>query len=268
MVPPAIRVYPAFLRISLLSNIQYRASGAIWMIGMILEPLIYLTVWSTVATSRGGAVAGFTAGEFAAYYAVLLLVNHLTFTWIMHEFQFRIQYGSFSFDLLRPVHPIHADIAQNIAFKAIQLAVILPGIAVLCLAFRPDFNPVGWSLALFLPVLVFGFLLRFLFEWTLALLAFWTTRVTALNQMYFSLQMFLSGRVAPMALLPDWVSQVAHHLPFYYAIGFPVEVALGRLSPEEAMRGLVIQLVWLTMMGAIIMLTWRRAARRFTAVGS
>ncbi len=265
---PWLAAYPAFFRISMLSNIQYRVAGAIWMIGMILEPLIYLTVWTTVADSQGGAVGGFTKGEFAAYYAFLLLVNHLTFTWVMHEFQYRVQYGSFSFALLRPVHPIHEDIAMNIAFKIVQLAVILPGILVLCVAFRPTFEPVGWSLALFVPVLALGFLIRFLFEWTLAMAAFWTTRVNALNQMYFSLQMFLSGRVAPIALLPLWVSDVAQHLPFYYAIGFPVEVALGRLSPEEAIKGVLLQLAWLAIMGAIIALVWKNAARRFTAVGS
>lgn len=263
-----LQVYPAFLRTALLSSIQYRASGAIWMIGSILEPLIYLTVWSTVARSQGGEVGGYTAQEFAAYYAILLLVNHLTFTWIMHEFQYRIQYGSLSFALLRPVHPIHADIAENIAFKAVQLVVILPGLILLCVAFRPHFEPVGWSLALFVPVLFFGFLLRFLIEWTLALGAFWTTRVTAMNQIYFSLLMFLSGRVAPISLLPLWVSDIAQNLPFYYAIGFPVELALGRLSPEAAMRGVLIQLVWLAVSGVGISLIWRRATKRFTAVGS
>ncbi|MCA9728332.1 MAG: ABC-2 family transporter protein [Candidatus Eisenbacteria bacterium] len=263
-----LSAYPAFLRISLLASIQYRASGAIWMIGSILEPLVYLTVWSTVARSQGGTVGGYSTAEFAAYYTALLLVNHMTFTWIMHEFQYRIQYGSFSFALLRPIHPIHADIAENLAFKAVQLAVILPAFVVLCLGFRPHFELSAWSLALFVPVLFCGFLLRFFLEWTLAMAAFWTTRVTAMNQIYFSLQMFLSGRVAPIALLPLWISDVARHLPFYYAIGFPVEIALGRLTPDQAWRGALLQLGWLALMGTTIALVWRRAARRFTAVGS
>ncbi len=263
-----IHVYPAFLRTALLSSIQYRASGAIWMISSILEPLVYLTVWSTVARSQGGTVGGYTPEEFAAYYATLLLVNHLTFTWVMHEFEWRIRYGSLSFALLRPVHPIHADIAENLSFKAVQLVVILPAMVLLCLAFQPRFEPEGWSLVLFLPALAFGFLIRFLVEWTLALAAFWTTRVTAMNQIYFSLQMFLSGRVAPIALLPLWVSGAAEHLPFYYAVGFPVELALGRLSPDEAIRGFIVQVVWLVIANLAITLIWRRAAKRFTAVGS
>ncbi|MEZ4649580.1 MAG: ABC-2 family transporter protein [Candidatus Eisenbacteria bacterium] len=264
----ALKAYPAFLRISLLSNLQYRASGAIWMIGSVLEPVVYLTVWSTVARSHGGSVGGYTPEEFAAYYMMLLLVNHMTFTWVMHEFQYRIQYGQLSFALLRPIHPIHEDIALNVSFKAVQLAVILPAVILLSIAFHPKFDVEPSSIALFLPALAMGFLLRFLVEWTLALAAFWTTRVSAINQSYFSVQMLLSGRVAPIALLPTWVATAAGFLPFYYASGFPVDVALGHLTREEVLRGYGIQLVWITVAGVVISLVWKHSARKFTAVGS
>ena len=146
--------------------------------------------------------------------------------------------------------------------------MILPAIVLLCVVFRPQFDPVGWSLLLFVPSLILAFLLRFLLEWTVALVAFWTTRVTAMNQIYFSLHMFLSGRVAPIAMLPLWLSETARFLPFYYAIGFPVELALGRLTPREAAEGFTIQILWLVVTVAVISLTWRRAAARFSAVGS
>jgi len=34
----------------------------------VLEPLIYLVVWSTVTVSRGGSTGDYTAPEFAAYF--------------------------------------------------------------------------------------------------------------------------------------------------------------------------------------------------------
>jgi ABC-2 type transport system permease protein len=263
-----IELYRAFLRTALLEQIQYRASGAIWMIGSILEPVVFLAVWSTVAKAQGGSVEGYGARDFAAYYVILLIVNHLTFSWTMHDFQFRIQFGTLSFDLLRPVHPIHGDIAANLAYKVVMLIVMLPALVILTVAFSPNFTPVAWSLVAFAPAVFLAFLLRFLFEWTLALAAFWTTRVTAINQIYFSLLMFLAGRVAPIALLPPWLRDVAHDLPFYYMVGFPVELALGRLTPTAALVGFATQLLWLAVVAAIIVIVWRRAAVRFAAVGS
>ena len=259
-------LYDALFRIALLGQIQYRASGMIWMIGSVVEPTVYLVVWTAVAGSRGADVGGYGPGEFAAYYMTLLVVNHLTFSWVMHDFTFRIQYGSLSFELLRPIHPIHADICANLAYKALMMVVVIPALAVLWLTFDPVFEPNATSLY-FLPVLVLAFAVRFCFEWTLALAAFWTTRVTALNQVYFSVQMFLSGRVAPIAVMPLWLQDTAHALPFYYTIAFPVEVALGRLEPAAIWTGLATQVFWLAIAIALIRLVWWRAVRHFSAVG-
>ena len=261
-------LYRAFFRISVLAQLQYRASGAIWMIGSILEPVVFLVVWSTVAKEQGGSVQGFDARDFAAYYMVLLVVNHLTFSWVMHDFQFRVQFGHLSFDLMRPVHPIHADISDNLAYKLVMLFVMLPALVVLYFAFDPRLTSDPVSLVLFVPALAGGFFTRFLFEWALALAAFWTTRVTALNQIYFSLLMFLAGRVAPIALLPEALRALASHLPFYYMVGFPVDVALGRVPVREVVEGLGMQALWLALAAGTVALVWRRAVARFSAVGS
>ncbi|MEJ2088049.1 MAG: ABC-2 family transporter protein [Gammaproteobacteria bacterium] len=266
MLDRIAELYRALFRIALLGQIQYRASGMIWMIGSVVEPTVYLVVWSAVSTSRGGDVAGYGPHEFAAYYMTMLVVSHLTFSWVMHDFTFRVQYGSLSFELLRPIHPIHADVCANLAYKALMLVVVVPALAVLWFTFEPNFTPNATSLN-FLPVLVLAFAVRFCIEWTLALAAFWTTRVTALNQVYFSVQMFLSGRVAPIAVMPLWLQDTAHTLPFYYTVAFPVEVALGRLTPTEILQGLAAQLMWLAVALGLLALIWRRAVRHFSAVG-
>ena len=259
-------VYRTLLRISLAEQLQYRVANAIWMLGLVLEPLVFLVVWSTVARGEGGSVAGFGPRDFAAYYIALLFVNHLTFSWVMHEFEFFIQSGQLSFRLLRPIHPIHGDLADNLAYKALMLALLVPAAAALAFAFEPRF-PLGPGLLLVLPALALGFALRFLFEWTLALAAFWTTRVTALNQIYFAVLMFMSGRVAPLPLLPDGLRAAADALPFYWMIGFPVELAVGRVPEGRVLAGFAAQGAWIAAGAGLLALVWRRAVRRHAAVG-
>ena len=261
-------LYRVLARTGIAVQLQYRASGAIWMIGSVLEPTIYLVVWTTVAQSQGGTAGGFTPGAFAAYYITTLFVRHLSFSWVMHEFQFRIQQGQFSALLLRPVHPIHGDIADNISYKLVMLVVLLPAALVLALAFRPTFELELWSVAMFLPALLLAFLVRFFVEWSLALAAFWTTRVNAINQTYFAAWIFLSGLVAPIDLLPGWLATLAKVLPFYWVMGFPTELFVGRLSPEEAWTGLGVQLLWAAAALAALSLLWRVAVRRYSAVGA
>jgi len=261
-------VYIQQFKTTLAAQVQYRAALVIWTIGHILDPVIYLVVWSTVARSSGGSVGGFDTGEFAAYFIALMLVNHATFSWLMWEYDYRIRHGDLSFALLRPIHPIHADIADNVSFKLITFTVMLPIAAGLAMVFHPTLHLVPWAAMAFVPVLILAFIVRFLVEWTLAMAAFWTTRVSAINQMYFVVVLFLSGQVAPLELFPFPIQVVAAILPFRWTIGFPVELLLGRLTPIEALTGFAVQVAWLALSLALLRIIWRAGVRLYSAVGA
>ncbi|NKB66731.1 MAG: ABC transporter permease [Candidatus Latescibacteria bacterium] len=261
-------IYATLGRTTLAVQLQYRAELVIWLLGLVLQPVIYLVVWTTVTRVQGGTVGGMTAGDFAAYYILYMVINHLTFTWIMFEFEFRVRNGSFSPLLLQPLHPIHRDIVDNIAYKALTLTLTVPVAFLLAWVFEPTFVWQRWSLIAFIPALALAFLLRFMVEWSLALAAFWTTRVTALNEIYMGLAFFLSGYMAPLELMPDWVQTVAAVFPFRWMVVFPVELLLGRLTPDQALYGFAAQIVWLGLAFALISLVWSRGAKRYAAVGS
>ena len=250
------------------SMLQYRASLFIWMIGSVLEPLVYLVVWSTVSISHGDNVGGYTAAQFAAYFIVLMLVNQATYSWIMYEYEYRIREGLLSPALLRPVHPIHADISENISSKLISMPVLIVIAAGLAWLFRPTVTFLPWTILAFIPALVLAFLVRFLVEWTLAQSAFWTTRVSAFNQVYFVLVLFLSGQIAPLSLFPGPVQILADLLPFRWMIGFPVELILGRLTPIQALTGLGAQAIWLIFSLWLVRIVWRAGIRIYSAVGA
>ena len=264
-----LHLYRAQFKTTIAEQLQYRGALAIWMLGLVLEPVIYLSVWSTVARSQGGAVDGFTAASFAAYFIVAMLVDHATFTWIMWEFEWWIREGNLSPLLLRPVHPIHRQIAVNLTFKLLTLTIVVPVALILAVVFRPNFDGVRlWGVAAFLVALPLAVALRYLIEWTLALLAFWTTRVSAINQLYFVAFIFLSGQAVPLALLPGPAQRLAEWLPFYRVLGFPVELLLGRLTPREAAVGIAAQVAWIAVVWLLTDRVWARGVRQYSAVGA
>jgi ABC-2 type transport system permease protein len=262
-----IDLYIQQFRTSLATMFQYRFSLVIWLISQVLEPLIYLIVWTVVSKGQGGSVGGYTASGFAAYFILLMLVNHVTYTWIMYEYEYRVRRGSLSFSLLRPVHPIHADIADNISSKAVSFPAMLLAAEGLALIFKPDFHFVGWAALATLPAIALAFVLRFFVEWCLALAAFWITRVSALNQTYFVAMLFLSGQIAPLGLMPGWIQTVASISPFRWMISFPLELLLGHLSPADAGRGFAAQLAWVILSWGVMRLVWRAGVRAYSAVG-
>ena len=261
-------LYRAQFRTTLATQLQYRVALVIWLLGLVLSPVVYLAVWRAVATSQGGAVGGFTAGEFSAYFLATMVVNHATFTWIAWEFEYRVRQGTLSPLLLRPVHPVHRDVAENLSFKVLTLVVVLPVAGLLSLAFRPTVATTPWAVLAFVPALALAIALRFAVEWTLALAAFWLTRVEALNRLYFLAALFLSGQAVPLALLPAPVRLLADLLPFRWFIAFPVELLLGRLSPAGALLGFAAQAGWLAVAIALLRVVWGRGVRRYGAVGA
>ena len=152
--------------------------------------------------------------------------------------------------------------------KVITLPFMLLVALGLGLIFHPTATLSLWAVLAFIPALLLAFLVRFLLEWTLALAAFWTTRVTAINQVYFVLMLFLAGQIAPLTLFPHWIQVVAAILPFRWMLGFPVELVLGRLTPLQAVEGLGAQAVWVALSLLVIRQVWRAGVRVYSAVGA
>jgi ABC-2 type transport system permease protein len=262
------RLYTQQFKTTFATMLQYRASLLIWTISSVLEPLIYLVVWTTVSKGHGGSVGSYTPGDFAAYYIAFMLVNQVSYTWIMYEYEYRIRQGYLSFALVKPIHPIHSDIADNLSSKLITLPILILVAVGMTLLFHPTAVVKTWAVLLFIPAMALAFLVRFLLEWTLALAAFWTTRVSAINQVYFVLMLFLSGQIAPLTLLPKWLQATANILPFRWMIGFPVELILGKLTLVQALEGLGAQALWVIASLVIIRSVWWAGVRVYSAVGA
>ncbi len=100
-------------------HVHYRVEVAVWAVGLILQPVIYLAVWVAVAQASGDNVAGYGTHDFAAYFIVLLVVGHFTSVWVIYTLGGEIRSGTLSPQLLRPFHPIHHFIADILASKLI-----------------------------------------------------------------------------------------------------------------------------------------------------
>jgi ABC-2 type transport system permease protein len=262
-----LNVFGMELRISLAAMVQYQASTFIWLIGGVLEPLIYMVVWTSVARAQGGAVQGLGPREFAAYYIALMLVNNWIFTWIMWEYEYLIRDGTLARRLLRPMHPVVRDLAENLSYKILASTALVPAAFLMALVFHPLFKIGPASIVAFVPAVVLAFVLRFSLEWGLAMAAFWTTRVGALNQVYFLLMLFFSGRMA-LELLPGFLQSLASVLPFRWMLSFPLEVLLGKTTGVAILRGYLTQALWIVISVASARLAWRAGVRQFSAVGS
>ena len=262
-----VDLYLTTMRMAVQEQFQYRTANYFYMLGMIAEPVIYLVVWTTIAEQSGGSVNGLTAGYFAAYYIVWTLVRNMNIVFGAPFWEYRIREGRFAADLLRPMHPLHYDIAYFAGWKVVVIVLWIPLAIGLSLVFDPTLDPRPLEIAVFAVAIWGAYLLRTMFQSTLGMLCFWTTRGAAIFDLWMTAELLLSGRLVPLPLMPDWVETLSRFLPFQWAFFFPIETLVGDLSDEELIRGLGAQLLWILVGLGLFKLAWRSAIKRFAAVG-
>ena len=261
-----VDVYLTEMRIAIAEQIQDRASNYFYMLGMVAEPVIYLVVWSTVATQQGGSVGGYTIGALAAYYIVWTLVRNINIVFTPYGWEWRIREGQLSAQLLRPLFPIVEDLGFFLGWKPVVVLLWLPISFFLAVVFHPTITTSPLAILVFAFSLLGAYLIRSLNQSSLGLITFWITRVGPVFQLYIAAELLLSGRLVPMSLMPAWVQTVADFLPFQYTFGFPIEALVGNLTNEQLLNGLLMQLFWIAVGSVLVRVGWHFAIRRYSAV--
>jgi ABC-2 type transport system permease protein len=264
-----LRIFQRLWQVNWAEQWQYRANLIMYLLYWLVSPIIYLAVWTSIAGAHG-SVDGLTRNDFVTYYMTLLIVDQLTSEITIHIFAYKIQDGTLSGELIRPIHPILTNaLVNNIAFKALTMLVMIPVWLVLWLLFRPDFTSVNWhTVVQAIPFVILGFGTSFLLGAALTCVGFWTTRVWSLTEFYWSLAALFSGQFVPLVLMPRLVQDLARYLPFPMFRYYPIQIILGRLPPAETSAALLSGLFWLALAFVLFQLAWRSGVKRFSAVGA
>lgn len=260
--------YATTMRTQIQTQFQYRAATYMYTLGMVAEPTIYLVVWRTIANSHGGAVNGIDAGQFAAYYIVWTLVRTMNIVFTPFGWEERIREGQLSAQLLRPLHPVHYDLGWFAGHKIPWLVMYLPIAVGLALVFHPTLDPRPLEVVVFLVAIWGAYVIRSLNHFVLGMVSIWTTRASAVFQVWFLTELLLSGRLVPLTLMPHWAQTAAAWLPFKWTFYFPIEALVGSMSTEALLGGLGMQLAWTAIGSLMVAAAWRISIRHYSAVGN
>jgi ABC-2 type transport system permease protein len=255
----------ALIQATWLSWMQHRSFFFVLAFSWMIQPLVFLFVWA--AAVGDGTVGGLSRNNIIAYYLALILVNQLTYAqanWTVGDL---IRGGDMNRLLLYPMSPLYNTLASELAGKAVYMTFVAPVALLLGLWLKPAFDVTAPAVVAFVPALLMAWLLRFLWGYWLALLAFWATRADALLAVQDSLIFLLGGQVAPLALLPDGLRLAATLLPFRYMAAFPAELLTGTLDGRQMAIGFTMQAFWLSVAVILYRFMWRHGLRRYTAVG-
>ncbi|MBI1840171.1 MAG: ABC-2 family transporter protein [Verrucomicrobia bacterium] len=265
-----MRKYWHVLQIGIQNTLSYRVNFLFRSLFGLIPLTAVLSVWKTIYSQGGGAIAGYTLSQMISYYLVVTLVDMLTAV-AEDDWQIAadIKDGRISQFLLKPIDYLGYRLTLFAAGRVMYAAMAVAPVCVFILLQREHFvfpsDAATW-LAFGLSVAMTA-LLQFFVSYTLALLAFWLQEVSSFIFIVYAFEYLAGGHLFPLDILPSWSSRLLMMTPFPYQLYFPVNVFLGRATGAELATGLGIQAMWVLLAWGMARAMWRRGIRHYEAVG-
>lgn len=253
----------AFLTTYYAYMLAYRAELVLWALANSL-PFILMGAWMQAAEHGD---FGKTPEELVRYFLAAFIVRQVTVVWVVWEFEQDVVKGRLSHQLLLPIDPGWRHLLSHVAERFARLpfsALIV--LFVFALYPRAMWLPSLADVTLAFAFMVSALLLRFIIQYTFAMLAFWTERASSAENLWMIAYLFLSGLIAPLELFPETARTIAMATPFPYLIYFPTTVLLG--GEVELLRGALVMAAWGVTFLVLNRLLWRLGLRRYSAMGA
>ena len=260
-----IRKYAVFTRVSLSNAIAYRANTLSRVSFYTLIIYVYMSLWRAIY--QEGNIHGFSRAQMIWY---LVVTEFIFFTCgsasILNVVNNEVKTGSIAYHLGRPMHYILFQFASSlgqILFNAICFGTLAAALG--CIFAGPLTT---FRLAVLPAMLVsisLGIVINHFILVLIGLSAFVLEDNFALYLIYQKLT-FMLGMLLPVELLPEWLQNVAKHLPFSYVYWAPARLFVSyshdlfwTLFPRQVLWGAAA--VLLTLAG------YRIAVRRLQVNG-
>ncbi|NMG20115.1 ABC-2 family transporter protein [Brasilonema bromeliae] len=243
--------------------LEYRAELILWVLSNSL-PIILMGVW--IQAAQGGRF-NLSPVDFARYFLAVFIVRQITVVWVVWEFEREIVEGKLSPRLLQPIDPVWHHIAAHVSERSARFPFTLFLLVVFFLLYPQAFwVPSFTKIFLFLLASVLAFVLRFIMQYSFAMLAFWTERASAVENFWFLFYLFLSGMIAPIEVFPESVRAIVLCTPFPYMVDFPASILVG--LPVDLARGFLSMVGWILVFLGLNRLLWRRGLKRYSGMGA
>lgn len=260
-----MRLKPYFLifKANLSKEMSYRFNFLFTYLLHITRLLIYLTVWSVIF-SQQTEIVGYTWDLISSYYALTTIVFLLLSPSHMFDLQPLIRKGTLNSVIIKPIS-IEANIFAKFAASKVPILVIMSILIflvfhLLSINISLSFDPL--AIALFCMSLS----LTFYIGLSVSVLAFWLIEMWPLRRFFQGCMALLGGIMAPLDLLPIYISSFALYTPFPYLGYFNVKALQGLIPVNELQLHCVIGLGWTLFFAMTFKILWKLGLKRYEAV--
>ncbi len=262
-----MRLFLELARLSFQRQLTYRAATLAGLATNLFFGLLRVMTLLALYGART-EVAGYSVQDAITYTGLTQAsIAYLSiFGW--YELMNSVYSGEISADLLKPLGYFRMWLARD-AGRCLA-ALLLRGVALmvvyaLIVKITVPENLLQW-LAFVLSVL-FGWLLGFCWRFLVNISSFWTPNAKGVGRFAFGMPWVLSGFYLPLRYFPDWFVTLSHFTPFPSMINTSIEIYLGVLTPAAIAWGLLMQVLWITILLVFCQLLLRVGIKKLVIQG-
>ena len=276
----SIRINWTILKTSVEERFVYRGDFAFATLLRFLPIVTQIFLWGAifaVGTSNEKAeLNGYTYAGMVSYYLLAMLGRAFSsMPGLASGIARDIRDGTIKKYLTQPIDMLSYLFWHRVAHKLVYYFVAtLPFALVfyLCREYffesMPPADEFAITFAAFLLSLALAFLIGFLLESLIGLIAFWFLEVSSLLFIYMMINYFLSGHMIPL----DWLGPFGEwieYLPFKYLAYMPAAILQQRegYTGIDLVRELGIEITWVLMLLLANRIAFNRGVRRYGAFG-
>lgn len=266
----AVRLKWLVLRTAIEERLVYRGDFAFSTLVRFLPIVTQIFLWNAIyQDDPDRALRGYRFGDMVSYYLLVMLARAFSsMPGLSTGIATSIADGSIRKYLIQPVDLLDHLFWHRVAHKLVYYAVACGPFALVFWLCR-DWLP-GWPawpvLMAFVASLLMGFVIGFLIEAWIGLVAFWFLEVSSLIFIYMMLSYFLSGHMIPLEYLTPWLP-FAEFLPFRFLAYTPAAILLGRIPAVALWGELQLQFVWIVFLLVLNRVTFTLGVRRYSSWG-
>ena len=121
------------------------------------------------------------------------------------------------------------------------------------------------------PLVLLSYLFGFLILWLLSVLVSMFTFVTMelgnMGVVKDTIVAILSGSMIPLWFFPAGVEKALMLTPFPYTYQTPLGLYIGKISPAEGVKQIVIQICWVIIFGVVVSFVWKKVQNKVLIQG-
>jgi ABC-2 type transport system permease protein len=269
-----IRVYGTILRTCIEERLVYRGDFIFATFVRFLPIVTQIFLWAAIyktSTNPGGQILnGYSYPDMVAYYLIAMVGRAFSsMPGLSTGIATDIRDGDIKKFLTQPVDYLGYLFWYRVAHKLVYylMAAIPFGIVFYLCGSYFTHSPSALEWSLFAVALINSFLIGFLMEALLGLLAFWFLEVGSLIFIFMMFTYFLSGHMIPLDWLPKSVNDAFYFLPFKYLAYTPAAILLGKYTPVALWQETLLQFVWVFILYYANRVAFDRGVKHYSAFG-